>query len=268
MLARRDYGAMSDAELRRAREALIRALEFEEVAVVDRHIRRRSGGSSDRITRDAMRAVGAQIDAAVAAYDAAEEEIAGGAAREEEAVRTRIDDSFQCAKQRHRAEIAEVEAERARAVAAAKARPCARANELDARARSFARSENIGRAIAARNEAREERAAAERQRVRAVNATYDKLLQNLIDRQARELSVLQDNLLSSLNAICTRKEEELRRAKNKTVSVIKKNLRRVIIDGESKIRNTNERNVFASKLNNFVFVRLNANSRFSGVLKS
>lgn len=264
-MSKQVYETMSLSDLRRTREELINDLKFEEVTVVDGYIKNYEFDNSNKIMKALINEFSIKINESISKYDQKSSEIEEEALKQEVDIRMKIDESFQGMKKKHKEEITSLETERLIEIKMAKERPYSKVNELNTIAQNYARSSNIDMAIRKRNEAKQQKVMIIRQRIEDINKTYDKMLKKLIEKQERELKVLQDNLLNSLKTINNEKAEELLKAKNQTILIIKKHLRQITLSGWNKIKKNDKRNELSNKLNNFMIVKLNANKKFTGL---
>jgi hypothetical protein len=255
------YATFKIAQLRKAREEQVEALNFEEVQVIDAAIQNLESDNTQQVIDDLSKSLADTIESACAVYRTGVDEQTRIANAQTLAAREETNRKFQSTEARHIEELADLEDARGLDEGLHKRRPSARGIEMKKVAKSLARTQKVELAIVTRNEADRTEKAELVSRAEAVNASYDARQQILLGQQTVELNQLQNLLTQRLDQIELKKSQAIELLKKTAVATIREDLRKKIASGHAQLTKKERASEVADVLIAWVREKLDTDER-------
>lgn len=218
-----DLNDKTIAQLRALKEEAIKKLNFDESARIGYAIASRSKEDYSAFIKKATEELERQANAMFENYDSITEEMKKNTEDNEKNFRHQIDEQAAAMREEHIKKLTTIETERAINLARESQRPVALQIELEEKARTLARVDDIDGAMEMKKKAMEVHDQELEKRQNQVNDRYDKLVSNALRSYQKDIKIMESHLTENLTQIWS-KHEKLVNAEQKKVAANMKGL--------------------------------------------
>jgi hypothetical protein len=246
------YSGLSLTELRKKREELISDLNFEEVGVVDQAIKSFNTDNTQKVVETLIEKLEEQANAVFDWYDKAEALAKESCQQTQQRARVDAEKQLKDATAAHDKILRDLETERSLELSRNEIRPSIRSLECLKKAKQLARFENVESAIAMRELAEQRLNEHRKERVNAIEQSFEKLTAYENEKYDKEVHLIQRNLKLAFGLAAQKRQENVDVARRRAAAQIREDVRKAVSSGVKKLERPEKHAVLAASLRGYV----------------